>query len=65
MLGKGGRNGLVYPCDEKGEAGGKHGDAVFLRLSLDKARLRGKEAFSALAKGFLSPQQNTSLAYER
>ena len=35
MLGKGDRNGRVYPCDEKREAG-KHGDAVFLRLSLIK-----------------------------
>ncbi len=40
-LGKGGRNGRGNICDKKGEAG-KHGDAVFLRLSLIKnlSRLR-------------------------
>ena len=34
-LGKGGRNGRGNICDKKGEAE-KHGDAVFLRLSLIK-----------------------------
>ena len=72
-LGKGSRNGRGNrcPCDRKGEAE-KHGDAVFLRLSLIKRVWGGrgefeggKEALLAPAKGRLPPSEKTSLAYER
>ena len=61
-LGKGGRNGRGNICDKKGEAG-KHGDAVFLRLSLIKrvwGRMGawGKEPpFRASERGFLPPEK--------
>ncbi len=50
-LGKGGRNGRGNICDKKGEAE-KHGDAVFLRLSLIKRVWGGRGEFEGGRRPF-------------
>ena len=55
-LGKGGRNGRGNICDKKGEAE-KHGDAVFLRLSLIKRGWGGRGEFEGGRRPFWRQQR--------